>query len=188
MSEMDRLVQVVRRLRAEDGCPWDRAQTHESLKPECIEEAAEVLCGINILTETGNAENLREELGDLLLQVVYHACIAGEEGLFTLEDVARTAADKMVRRHPHVFGMGAWEPSGGQPGDEVSGMEPGAGQGTTEPGAGRRAGEAEQKASWEEIKKAEKKGREWQEPYLRSAMLEAGELIRVAMRRKGFEE
>ena len=157
MSEMDRLVQVVQRLRAEDGCPWDRAQTHESLKPECIEEAAEVLCGINILTETGNAENLREELGDLLLQVVYHACIAGEEGLFTLEDVARTAADKMVRRHPHVFG------------------------------AGRRAGEAEQKASWEEIKKAEKKGREWQEPYLRSAMLEAGELIKVAMKRKGFE-
>lgn len=157
MSEMERLVQVVKRLRAEDGCPWDRAQTHESLKPECIEEAAEVLCGINILTETGNAENLREELGDLLLQVVYHACIAGEEGLFTLEDVARTAADKMERRHPHVFG------------------------------AGRRAGEAEQKASWEEIKKAEKKGREWQEPYLRSAMLEAGELIKVAMKRKGFE-
>ena len=103
MSEIDRLKTIVEKLRAEDGCPWDRAQTHESLKPACIEEAAEVIGGINILTETGKAGNLREELGDLLLQVVFHAVIAEEEGLFTLEDVAKTVSDKMVRRHPHVF-------------------------------------------------------------------------------------
>ena len=63
MAEIDRLKEIVQTLRSEKGCPWDRKQTHESLKPECIEEAAEVICGINILSETGDAENLREELG-----------------------------------------------------------------------------------------------------------------------------
>ncbi|HAB94424.1 MAG TPA: tetrapyrrole methylase, partial [Lachnospiraceae bacterium] len=144
MSELDRLREIVERLRAKDGCPWDRAQTHETLKAPCIEEAAEVICGINILTETGNAENLQEELGDLLFQVLFHASLAEEEGLFTLEDVARTAADKMVRRHPHVFGESEF------------------------------ASEAAKDAAWEEIKKAEKAGREWQEPYLAAAMEEAG--------------
>lgn len=95
------------RLRAEDGCPWDREQTHGSLKAACVEEAAEVVGGINILEQTGNAENLKEELGDLLLQVVMHAQIAKEEGLFTLEDVMRGITDKMIRRHPHVFGTTA---------------------------------------------------------------------------------
>ena len=156
MSEMERLIAIVERLRAKDGCPWDRVQTHETLKAPCIEEAAEVICGINILAETGNAENLREELGDLLFQVLFHASLAEEEGLFTLEDVARTAADKMVRRHPHVFGDA------------------------------RYASDAEKDAAWEEIKKAEKTGREWQEPYLAAAMEEAKELIDVAERRKGF--
>ena len=103
MSEYERLKQIVARLRAQDGCPWDRAQTHESLKPECIEEAAEVLSGINILSETGRFENLREELGDLLLQVVFHAQIAEEDGQFTLDDVFAAVSDKMIRRHPHVF-------------------------------------------------------------------------------------
>ena len=83
-----KLAWVVERLRAENGCPWDRKQTHESLKPEIIEEAVETLCGINIYQETGSCENLKEELGDLLLQVVMQAQIASEEGLFTLEDVA----------------------------------------------------------------------------------------------------
>ena len=104
MSEIENLKQIVEKLRSEDGCPWDRAQTHASLKPECIEEAAEVICGINILEKTGDAENLKEELGDLLLQVMFHAIIAEEEGLFTLDDVAKTVSDKMIRRHPHVFG------------------------------------------------------------------------------------
>ena len=97
MSELDRLIGIVERLRAEDGCPWDRAQTHETLKAPCIEEAAEVICGINILTETGSAENLQEELGDLLFQVLFHASLAKDEGLFTLEDVARTAAPARIR-------------------------------------------------------------------------------------------
>ena len=81
MTEIERLKDIVQTLRSDHGCPWDREQTHASLKPECIEEAAEVVCGINILEKTGNAENLKEELGDLLLQVMFHAVIAEEEGL-----------------------------------------------------------------------------------------------------------
>ncbi len=104
-AEITRLKNIVAALRdKENGCPWDKVQTHESLKPYCIEEAAEVISGINILNETGSPDNLKEELGDLLLQIVLHAGIAEEEGLFTFEDVAKTVADKMVRRHPHVFG------------------------------------------------------------------------------------
>ena len=101
-SEILYLKQVVTRLRAEDGCPWDREQTHRSLKPECVEEAAEVIGGINILDRTGNGDNLKEELGDLLLQVVMHAEIAEEEGLFDLADVIHGVAEKMVRRHPQI--------------------------------------------------------------------------------------
>lgn len=97
-SQIDRLKQIVEMLRSENGCPWDKAQTHASLKPGCIEEAAEVIGGINILEETGDAENLKEELGDLLLQVMFHSVIAEEEELFTFEDVAKTVADKMERR------------------------------------------------------------------------------------------
>lgn len=103
-TQYERLVDIVEMLRAENGCPWDREQTHTSLKRSCLEEAAEVVSGINIYAETGEADNLKEELGDLLLQVVMHAQIAKEEGLFTMEDVCETIADKMVRRHPHVFG------------------------------------------------------------------------------------
>ena len=88
LASVGRLCDIVARLRGPGGCPWDGAQTHESLKPACIEEAAEVLGGIDILRETGRAENLKEELGDLLLQVVFHAQLAQEEGLFSLEDVA----------------------------------------------------------------------------------------------------
>lgn len=103
LDELRRLQNIVKILRSEKGCPWDREQTHESLKPACIEEAAEVLAGIDILRETGKAENLKEELGDLLLQVVFHAQLAEEAGLFNLEDVAKAVNDKMERRHPHVF-------------------------------------------------------------------------------------
>jgi MazG family protein len=91
---------IVARLRAPGGCPWDREQTHASLRAGLIEEAYEVVEAIN----SADDANLREELGDLLLQSVFHAQIASEEGRFTFDDVARGIAEKLVRRHPHVFG------------------------------------------------------------------------------------
>lgn len=97
-------LRIIKTLRSENGCPWDREQTHQSLKPCMMEEAAEVVSAIRQYDQTGDFENLREELGDVLLQVVMHAEIAGEEGLFTMEDVVNEVAEKMVRRHPHVFG------------------------------------------------------------------------------------
>ena len=157
MNEFDRLKQIIARLRGEDGCPWDREQTHMSLTPACMEEAAEVVCGINILEDTGNGDNLKEELGDLLLQVVLHAQIAEEEGIFTLEDVCRGISEKMVRRHPHVFGRETVNQSG------------------------------EVVTRWNDIKKAEKAGKEWTDDYLPEAFEEAKALIDAAKRRKGFE-
>ena len=97
-------LRIVARLRAEDGCPWDKAQTHGSLKTCLVEECYEVLEGIRLLEEDGEGDNLCEELGDLLLQVVLHARIAQEEGLFAMEDVVQGISEKMIRRHPHVFG------------------------------------------------------------------------------------
>jgi len=88
------------RLRGEGGCPWDKQQTHATLKPYLVEETYEVLEAI----DTGSPEKLREELGDLLLQIVFHAQIAREEGHFDLEGVARAINEKLIRRHPHVFG------------------------------------------------------------------------------------
>ena len=99
-EQMERLLGIMERLRAENGCPWDRAQTHESLKQYFLEEAYEVAEAI----DRQDNENLCEELGDTLLQVVFHAQIAKEEGAFDFSDVARGISDKMVRRHPHVFG------------------------------------------------------------------------------------
>jgi len=87
-------------LRAEGGCPWDRKQTHESLKPYLLEETYEVLETI----DQGDRAKLREELGDVLLQVVFHSQIATEAGTFTIEDVLNTLNEKLIRRHPHVFG------------------------------------------------------------------------------------
>lgn len=97
-------LEIIKTLRSENGCPWDREQTHQSLRPCMMEEAAEVVAAIRIYDQTGDYENLREELGDVLLQVVMHAEIASEEKLFTMEDVVSEVAEKMVRRHPHVFG------------------------------------------------------------------------------------
>jgi len=94
-----RLCEIVARLRAPGGCPWDREQTHESLVPGLLEEAYEVAEAIRQKDDA----NLREELGDLLLQVVMHAQIASEEGRFTVDEVSAEIADKLVRRHPHVF-------------------------------------------------------------------------------------
>lgn len=95
--ELARLVEVMHRLRA--GCPWDAEQTHASLVRYLVEETLEVVEAI----EGGDDEQLAEELGDLLLQVVFHAEIAGETGRFGIEDVARRIADKLVARHPYVF-------------------------------------------------------------------------------------
>ncbi len=156
MSEIERLKKIVEELRGEHGCNWDKAQTHASLKSACIEEAAEVIGGINILDKTGDSENLKEELGDLLLQVMFHSVLAEEEGLFTFEEVAKTISDKMIRRHPHVFGDMKY------------------------------ASEEELHKAWAEIKKKEKAGREWEADYLDEAMTEASELIDKARQRKGF--
>lgn len=96
----ERLLDIMHRLRGPSGCPWDREQTRTSLKPYLIEESYEVLEAI----EAGSSEPLREELGDLLFQVVFHAEIAAERGEFAMADVLRHLGDKMVSRHPHVFG------------------------------------------------------------------------------------
>ncbi len=99
-ADIQKLVQLVERLRGENGCPWDRAQTRESLKPMLIEESYEVLDAL----DSPNSGDLKEELGDLLFQVVFHAQIASERGEFQLADVIDRLHEKMVRRHPHVFG------------------------------------------------------------------------------------
>src|SRR5882724_11284794 len=96
----ENLVAVQARLRAPNGCPWDREQTHQSLRTYLIEEAYEVLEAL----ESGNDAKFAEEMGDLLLQIVIHSQIAREEGRFTVSDVIREIHDKMIRRHPHVFG------------------------------------------------------------------------------------
>ena len=156
MDSFDEFVKVIARLRAEDGCPWDREQTHATLKAACIEEAAEVVCGINVLEETGNPENLKEELGDLLLQIVMHAQIAEEEGLFTIDDVIRNVTEKMIRRHPHVFGTAKADTS------------------------------AEVLKAWDEIKKKEKVGKADESAFLPAAMEESKNLIDTARKRKGY--
>ncbi|MBQ3104576.1 MAG: MazG family protein [Lachnospiraceae bacterium] len=108
MESFGEFVAVVEKLRSKEGCPWDRAQTHKSLRPTMIEEAYESVDAINAYEATGAYENLREELGDVLLQVVMHSVIAEEEALFTAEDVIRGITEKMRHRHPHVFGSREW--------------------------------------------------------------------------------
>lgn len=122
--------QVVAALRGENGCPWDKAQTMESLKPCMVNEMTEALAGIDLFHQTNDAGNLCEELGDVLLQVVLLAQIAEEEGLFGIEDVIDGISRKMIRRHPHVFG-----------------------------GENGEVQEQEVPGRWEEIKKAEKQNR-----------------------------
>ncbi len=96
----DDLVAIMARLRGPGGCPWDREQTHASLRPYLLEEAYETLEAI----DSNAPDRLRDELGDLLLQVVFHAQMAAETGTFTIDDVVAGLAEKLVRRHPHVFG------------------------------------------------------------------------------------
>lgn len=141
---------IIKTLRSENGCPWDKEQTHMSLRPCLMEEAAEVVAAIRILEETGSSENLQEELGDVLLQVVMHAQIAKEEGLFTMEDVVNEVAEKMVRRHPHVFGDVAVNGSG------------------------------QVLENWEEIKKKEKEGKSYVVSPLREIPKELPSLTRAS--------
>ena len=154
MTEYERIVDIVKTLRSENGCPWDKEQTHTSIKRTCIEEACEVVCGINILESTGNADNLKEELGDLLLQVIFHAQLAEEEGLFTMEDVCRGISEKMIRRHPHVFGDAMAKDS-----DEV--LE-----------------------NWDKIKAKEHNDKSLEKEFLPKAFEESKELIDLAIKRK----
>ena len=113
--DIEDLREVFSYLRGENGCPWDKVQTHESIRANLIEETYEVVEAI----DTADLGLLREELGDLLLQVVFHAGIEEENGTFTFDDVVSDVTDKLIRRHPHVFGdikandeegaLNAWE-------------------------------------------------------------------------------
>ncbi len=124
--ELRSLVELVAHLRSERGCPWDRAQTHESLKSLLIEEAYEAVAAI----ESGESQALQDELGDLLLHVAFHVQIAQEQKEFTLHDVLLGIYEKVVRRHPHVFGTesptdveqikGRWEEIKRQEGKRLS--------------------------------------------------------------------
>ncbi len=97
---LEKLIEIIAVLRSENGCKWDREQTHASLKRNMLEEAYEAVDAIN----DNDMKHLQEELGDVLLQVVLHAQIAKEENAFDIEDVAKTLSDKLIHRHPHVFG------------------------------------------------------------------------------------
>lgn len=139
---------IVKALRSEYGCPWDKAQTHGSLTGCMIEEAAEAVSGIKLYEKTGNADSMKEELGDVLMQVVLHAQIAEEEGLFTMEDVIGEISKKMIRRHPHVF-----EPDG-------------------TPLNGRAPDPADLK-SWQEVKTAEKEKKNYEESFFKKRFRKA---------------
>lgn len=156
MTEFEKLMAIMKRLRDKDtGCPWDSVQTHDSLKAPIIEEACEVVSGINIITETGNSDNLCEELGDLLMNIILQTIIAEEEGCFTMDDVISCISEKMIRRHPHVFGSGEADTV-----DEVL-------------------------KNWNEIKAEEKAKKQIDEaPYLFDAFDEANKLIEKAKARK----
>ncbi len=99
MDNIQRLIDIVARLRGPDGCPWDKAQNHRSLKPYLLEEAYETLEAI----DDDDPEKLEEELGDLLLHIIFHAQIAAESGKFDIDEVGRKICDKLIMRHPHVF-------------------------------------------------------------------------------------
>ena len=153
-AELQHLVQTIWRLRQPDGCPWDREQTHRSIGKNMIEEAYEALDCI----EADDAAHLREELGDVLMQVVLHAQIAADTGEFTLADVARDIDAKLIRRHPHVFGKSMLSEQG------------------------------EPVTDWDAIKKQEKAGKEWTEAYLPGALEEAEKLLERAKERKGIKK
>ena len=116
-EDFERIIGILRD--PENGCPWDRAQTHASLRKCFQDEVDEVFEGIDILDRTGDAENLCEELGDVLMHVMLQVKIAEQEGLFTTEDVITGISRKMIRRHPHVFA----EESVGSPEEQIKSWE-----------------------------------------------------------------
>ena len=99
-ENLDKLIETVRILRSPQGCEWDRAQTHKTLRPNMLEEAYEAVDAM----DSGDMKHLKEELGDVLLQVLLHSQIADDEGEFNLDDVAKGLNEKLIHRHPHVFG------------------------------------------------------------------------------------
>lgn len=105
MDSLQRLIDIMARLRSANGCPWDKEQTKESLKPYLIEEAYEVLEAI----DENDPEKLKEELGDLLFQIIFHCQLTSEINHFTIDDVIQRIADKIIGRHPHVFGDARFE-------------------------------------------------------------------------------
>ncbi len=109
LEAFEKFIYVVEALRGENGCPWDKAQTHGSLRMELIEEAYEAAEAMTAYEEKNEVDNLREELGDLLLHVIMHGVIAEEEDIFSIEDIVREITDKMIHRHPHVFSKEEWE-------------------------------------------------------------------------------
>ena len=120
MKRFSQLVSVMERLRGREGCPWDREQTRESLKPFLLEETYEVLEAI----DEKNPELLKEELGDLLFQILFHSQIARERNEFEIEDVLIHIINKMTRRHPHVFGPKGGKAGSGKSPPEKGGINP----------------------------------------------------------------
>src|SRR5213593_3745831 len=153
-KNLARLLRIMARLRGRGGCPWDREQTHRSLRHNLVEECYEVLDAMDF----GKRNEFRDELGDLLLQIVFHAQMADEAGQFDFDAVAKSIADKLVRRHPHVFGK-------------------------TKLGTS-----AEVLTQWEQIKKSEKASRSIYSEVPRSlpALLKADKIQRKAAR-VGFD-
>lgn len=109
LNAFEKFINVVEELRGENGCPWDKAQTHGSLRMELIEEAYEAAEAMVNYETTKESDNLREELGDILLHVIMHGVIAEEEEIFTIEDILKDITEKMIHRHPHVFSKEEWE-------------------------------------------------------------------------------
>lgn len=101
LDPMKRLLEIMKTLRGPDGCPWDREQTHLSLRPFLLEEAAEAVDALS----SGNVQDIPDELGDVLLQVAFHAVIAEETGDFDYSDIENAICEKLIRRHPHIFGL-----------------------------------------------------------------------------------
>jgi uncharacterized protein YabN with tetrapyrrole methylase and pyrophosphatase domain len=156
-SGIDDLLRIMARLRAPDGCPWDREQDHRSIRYHAVEEVYELIDAI----EAGDDYELEEELGDMLMQVVFHAQLAKERGVFDFDKVARHIADKLVRRHPHVFAR-----------TKVKSVE-------------------EVWSNWEKIKRAEKHGTKHARPSVLDgiprhlpALMKAEKLVKKARRAK----
>ena len=154
------LVGILARLRSPDGCPWDREQTHQSLKRNLLEESYEVLEAID--RQDPDMAGLAEELGDVLLQILFHAQIAREAGQFTIDDVVAAISDKLVRRHPHVFGDAQVKDA------------------------------REVEAQWEELKRKEREGKSQEASLLGKAPAEMpalayGQLVQERAARSGFD-